>query len=454
MGTQIDLSALTESDKDALILTLLARLDAALARITELEARIAELTQPPKTPGNSSTPPSQAAKPDRSMLKALRKRRGRPGTARALHENPDCTVEAHVEACPTCHAAFPAAAQTPQSVYDRIELPPVRPHVTRVQLFGGRCPCCAARCIAPAPAGLEPGSPFGPSINAVVIYLHYTHAIGLERLRAVMREMFGLSISEGALCNILGRAQAPLAARAAVIGAELRTARVVCSDETSARVAGKTWWEWVFISKTAALHLIRPSRGLAVPAELFGDTRPEIWVSDALASQRGHAERWQMCLAHLLRDTQYAIDCGDTAFAAPFKLWLLRALLIGKRRDTLQDSTLRQYDYDLDRRLNRIMTAVPQGRDGEKLRRRVGRDRAHLTVFMTDREVPATNNISERHLRPSVIFRKVTNGFRAEWGAHTYAAFRSVVSTAKLNGQTALDAIRAALGGGSVACPG
>jgi hypothetical protein len=45
---------------------------------------------------------------------------------------------------------------------------------------------------------------------------------------------------------------------------------------------------------------------------------------------------------------------------------------------------------------------------------------------MTNRAVPYTNNVSERHLRPSVIFRKVTNGFRCEWGAETYAAFRSV----------------------------
>lgn len=47
--------------------------------------------------------------------------------------------------------------------------------------------------------------------------------------------------------------------------------------------------------------------------------------------------------------------------------------------------------------------------------------------------VPYTNNVSERTLRPSVIFRKVTNGFRCEWGAETYAAFRSAVSTAKAN---------------------
>ena len=61
---------------------------------------------------------------------------------------------------------------------------------------------------------------------------------------------------------------------------------------------------------------------------------------------------------------------------------------------------------------------------------------------MTRRDVPFTNNVSERHLRPSVIFRKVTNGFRREWGAETYAAFRSVVSAAKANGASVLETVR------------
>ena len=111
----------------------------------------------------------------------------------------------------------------------------------------------------------------------------------------------------------------------------------------------------------------------------------------------------------------------------------LRAIAIGRRRDELKDITLRQYLADLDRRLNRIMAAVPIGEPGRKLRKRIAANRAHLFVFITNRDVPYTNNISERHLRPSVIFRKVTNGFRCEWGAETYAAFRSLVSTAKGN---------------------
>ena len=85
-------------------------------------------------------------------------------------------------------------------------------------------------------------------------------------------------------------------------------------------------------------------------------------------------------------------------------------------------------------------------------------NRAHLFVFMTNRAVPCTNNASERHLRPSVIFRKVTNGFRCEWGAETYAAFRSVVSTAKANGRSTLGDLRTtlavALPDGGVGQPG
>jgi transposase len=68
---------------------------------------------------------------------------------------------------------------------------------------------------------------------------------------------------------------------------------------------------------------------------------------------------WQVCLAHLLRDAKYAIECGDTAFSAPFRLLLLRAVAIGRRRATLKDTTLKQYLGDLDRRLDRIMAAVP-----------------------------------------------------------------------------------------------
>jgi transposase len=300
MRPETDLSRLTVAEKDALILSLLplvGQLEAALGRIAELEKRLARFERPAKTPDNSSLSPSKGQKPDRpSGDKPLRK--SRPGFGRALEANPDRVVDATLDACPHCAAAFPMEQQTPQQVYDRIELPPIKPDITRVRLFGGRCACCGERATAPAPSGMEPGSPFGQSIAALVIYLHYAHAIGLERLAALMGDIFGLAISEGAISNMLARAREPLLAAAATIGATVTASPVVCSDETSARVSGKTWWEWVFIGTLAVLHIIRPSRGKAVVQDLFGAIQPMVWVSDMLGSQRGHAVQWQVCLAH------------------------------------------------------------------------------------------------------------------------------------------------------------
>jgi transposase len=154
------------------------------------------------------------------------------------------------------------------------------------------CACCGERAVATAPEGLEPGSPFGKSIEAVAVYFHYAQAVGLARLRCLFAEMFGLSISEGALCNILARAQAPLEAAAAAIAAAVTKSHVVASDETSVRVMKKTQWEWVFVTALHVLHVIRPSRGADVVRALFGAHRPRVWMSDSYGAQRGHSEFW------------------------------------------------------------------------------------------------------------------------------------------------------------------
>jgi len=74
-------------------------------------------------------------------------------------------------------------------------------------------------------------------------------------------------------------------------------------------------------------------------------------------------------------------------------------------------------------------------------------------VFVTRRDVPPTNNVCERLLRPSVIFRKVTNGFRSVWGCAVYADICSVMATGALQGLHALEAIRSCLAGRSVLNP-
>jgi transposase len=135
-------------------------------------------------------------------------------------------------------------------------------------------------------------------------------------------------------------------------------------------------------------------------------------------------------------------------FAPAFKLVLLRALAIGKRREALKNSTLAHYAADLDRRRDKMLSGpAPKSAPARRLYQAMRRDRADLFRFVTRRDVPYTNSACERALRPSVIFRKVTNCFRAEWGATVYAAAASVIATGRLHGLTALEALRAALAG-------
>jgi transposase len=451
VAPSFDLAVLSSFEKDTLISTLVAQVDALVARVAVLEIENAALREklkaPPKTPDNSGTPPSLGRKANGDG-KPGPKVRVHAGAHRPLHPNPTRCEAVRAERCPHCRADVGDVAQAAVQTYDRIEIPEIAPDVTRVVLHGGVCPCCARRFKAAAPAGLEPGSPFGPNLRAFVLYLRFGQAIPFERLARLMRDLFGLEISEGALANLLQDSAPAFAAQTSLIKRRLLSSTVLASDETSVRVGKKTFWTWVFHHADSACFVIRPSRGKAVVGEFLGDVRPAVWISDRLGAQMGWAARdHQVCLAHLLRDVQYAMDAGDAAFAPGMKHLLQRAVRIGHRRPALADATLAAYHARLQRALDALLKIVPDNKPGLKLQRIIKRFRQSLFVFLTDREVSPTNNGSEQALRPCVIFRKVTNGFRSAWGADLYADVRSVLETARRRGVGILHALRLTLDG-------
>ena len=201
-----------------------------------------------------------------------------------------------------------------------------------------------------------------------------------------MAELFGLAISEGAIANALRRTRAALARATEAITARLRRARTICCDETGARVDGRTAWEWVLVSRDAVLHRIAPSRSGQVVGEVLAGHRPRTWVSDRWSGQLGHAaECHQVCLAHVLRDVQYAIDGGDTVLAPALRRLLRWAVRIGRRRDRLKDSTLRSYHAQAERRLDDLLRREPPTPAGQALRAQTKRWRAGFFVFLQDR---------------------------------------------------------------------
>lgn len=449
-----DLKRLTHAEKDALILALWAQVQGLGDRVAELEAK---LGAPAKTPENSSTPPSQGRKADtrpESARQKKKRRKGHGGGGRPLHSDPDQRVIAKAKSCPHCHSAIGGGDHTLHAVYDKIELPRPAPIVTRVELYAATCPCCTEHFVAPVPAGLEPGSPFTPSVEATAVYMRYEHAVGYKRLSKLFADLYGLKISQGALASLFLRVKPGFDAQFKAILARLRQSRIVCSDETGARIKGRNAWEWVFQNDEVCIHVIRNSRAKAVAEEVMDGHRPAIWVSDLYGGQRGLGDAWQICMAHQLRDCQYAMDAGDAVFAPAMKMLILRACVLGRRRSRLKDGTLRQYRNDLERRMDRVMAGQPTNKHGIRLRKRYAKDRDSLFTFMTERHVPPTNNGSEQAIRPSTTFRKVTGGFRSDWGADLYANVRSVLNTGKRSGLSAYQSIQSAIAGETLILPG
>lgn len=455
MTERPNIALMTESQKDILIMALWQELEHIKQQNAQYKARLLELehqqNQPKKNSRNSSVPPSRDHKANQSAPHQTRQRRkasfGRKGGGRSLHPKPDQHVVSLTKVCPHCDGALEREDQQLQARYDKIEIPPVRPFVTRVEQYGGTCPHCGDCYVAPIPLGLKPGTPFGRSIETLATYLRYSHAISYERLCALFGEVFGLSISEGALANLFKkRVGSRLSDRTEEILERLRSSRLVMSDETSARVGGVNQWEWVFQNEEVCIHVIRPSRGHGVIDEVLDGHRPAVWVSDLYSAQGKHpAEHWQICLAHQLRDLEYAIESGDTIFAPRMKRVLLRGFALEKRRDRLKDPTFARYRRDLSIGLEKVLSLEPVQKDGIRLKKRYVKHRAHLFLFLDDASVPATNNASEQALRLSVVFRKVTNGFRSDWGRDLFASVRTVVNTGRRGGMTAFESIQKAL---------
>jgi transposase len=409
--------------------------------VRRLEAEVERLKQPPSTSHNSSQPPSRDWKADRPQRKRRKKVGAKVGHAKAerpLVDNPEKVIEVWVETCAQCGTGL--LDQAPERILRRqvTELPEITPVVIETRQYAVRCPSCQRLQQGRLPEGLEASRRFGPRLEALVTYLHHEHHLGFERLCGVMRDVFGTSLSEGGAVAIVERAGEAARPEAEAIGDRVRQSAVIASDETSARVHGRNYWEWVFMGNGGEYHLIRRSRGQDVIDEFMAESRAEVWLSDCWKPQlNAPAERHQLCLPHQVRALQGLLDKRPRlAWAREMQTLFRAAMHLGKRRETL---TARGYGRQvtiLEQRLDRLLARRVSG-VGANLLDRYRTHRAHLLVFLYRAEVPSDNNACERALRPSVIHRKVLGSFRSDWGAQAYAALTTVLNTVKRAGENA-----------------
>jgi len=128
-----------------------------------------------------------------------------------------------------------------------------------------------------------------------------------------------------------------------------------------------------------------------------------------------------------------ARQASDDPLPWRLELWLRSAFDLAGAITTFAASTLAAKRRSLERRLAAILDTPTTCDLARHLQRKFGRARDQLLTFVAfPGAVEVTNNACERALRPAVIQRKVTNGYRAMGAAEGEAAIRTVVDTARL----------------------
>ena len=446
-----DLARMSRDELIDLILAEHAQLEALRADYEALKLKLEKGKKPPTNSSNSSQPPSRDQKTD--LTKKRKKHRHGPPIGHVKYErkfvaDPDHIVKVKPQVCKDCQTDLRETSGLLADVNQITELPEAKAEVIEVRQYEVKCPCCGKKQTTEPPAGLEMERTFGARLEATVVYYRQEQHMSYVRTEAALRDMHRVTISQGGIDKIMQRGGQQAGQQVEPIQNEIQQSKVIHSDETGSRVDGQNWWQWVFCSATAVLHVIRSNRSVDVIKDVMADAIAEVWVSDCYSAQvKAPSSELQLCLAHQLRNLQAVVDLYPASFWSRAMQAMFRsAIHTYNQRDHLSPPEFQAQIQRIEHICTWLLKRKLEQPEAKRLLKRYLKYRNCLFVFLHRTDVSPTNNVSERNLRPSVVHRKVIGCFRSGWGARAYAAIASVIDTAELKGVSPFTTIQSLFG--------
>ena len=426
------------------------------AQVTALQAEVQELrVRLGQNADNSSRPPSADPPQAPSKAKASpsgRKRGGQPGhrgTFPALlpSEQVDQVVCSVPEVCRHCQQPFPSTEPRRRArVWRRqvVELLTLAVHVPAYQMEARRCAHWGQRTRASLPAG-APTGPFGPKLTAVVAMLSGKYRLSRREVRQVVADLWQVAVSLGGVVRMQQVQSTALKPVYAEVRAAVPQAGVVNMDETGWREDKHRAWLWTVVTAALTVFHIDRSRGGAVVEALLGPEFVGVAGSDRWSAySRFAAELRALCYAHLKRDFQALVDRGGAAEA--LGRWGVAAIerlfaLWRRFRDGEWDrKEVRRQLVPIQARMGRLLWRGEDSPDHKAagLCRELTKWWAALWTLVRVAGVEPTTNVSERALRPAVLWRKRSFGSDSEAGSRFAERMLTVVATCRQQGRQLL----------------
>lgn len=468
MQTPSSLSQLSHAEKDALILLLQEQIKALQEAVKQLQSRRNMNSR------NSSKPPSSDGmnKPAPKSLRVVGEnptggQKGHAGRTLSQATQPDKVVVHCVpEQCQACQRELPFAyVSETRQVFD---LPVLQFEVTEHHAMQAICSCGRVH-TAEFPAGVNATVQYGPRAQAAMVHLNQNHAVSVQRTATLMKDLFGMSVSQATVIKATVASADILRPTVEAIGQAAVNADVLHADESGLRVAKTLHWLHVLATDTLTWMGCHPKRGgeafdaLALLGQFKGVLVHDGWLPYK-ALQCQHA----LCNAHHLRELTYLLEEQDHAWAGD----MIELLTHANHLDNLNfaDGLVANYNsrkYQAEVRdlrdlyeaiLAQAQTENPvlpstgkRGRPKQsKATNLIGRLRDYrddVWRFMTQPDVPFTNNLAEQTVRMPKVKQKVSGCFRTLPGAQAYCVIRSYCATMHKQGANVFESLVAAFKG-------
>lgn len=426
-------------------------------KIVYLENRLA-VYETPKDSHNSSIPPTKdtlgvQAKNAKKLLitQSLRVKSGKPSGGQVGHQGstlemasePDSIILHAPSFCTRCGSDLSAVAGSVVEVRQVFDVPmPIRPIVTEHQMVSKQCNCGCC-CQTDFPKDVRSRVSYGTNIRALVTYASCVQAIPYKRLTEVLRNCFGVALSQGTVDNILKDMSDKSLEAYDEVRNRVEQSRVVGADETGVKINGKLNWMWVWQTKDLTYIHSDKSRGkLAIDKQFEQGLPNSILITDRHSSYfnmnvAGH----QICLAHILRELIYLTELDkDQSWSS--KLTELIRDAIHKRKTKLWTEIDRE---SIMKKFNSLLEISTEGLHQKTIAliKSLSKFKDYVFEFLLEPDVPYDNNASERAVRVLKVKQKVSGMFKTDTGADTFSQIQSIAQTAKKNNQNPFLAILA-----------
>jgi transposase len=422
-----------------------------LSKIAELEARLN------KTPRNSSLPPSSEhphARPAPRKEKSGNKPGGQPGhpkAERALIPTEQCqeVIPLKPSACRRCGTKL--SGDDPQPLRHQVwEVPEIKPLVTEYQLHRLMCPGCSTSTCGELPPGV-PQCQAGSRLVALTALLMGCFKQSKRRVALFLEQVLNQPCSPGWVVKLQNQATAALTPAYDELAAQLPTEGVLGIDESPTKEARIKSWLWTFVAAKYTLFALRTTRAATILQELLTDAFDGVVNCDR-AKMYWKIGRPQWCWAHLKRDFQALVDHPDHQVKRLGRDLMRPTKELFRHWSRCRDGTITRTG------MLRLMRPIRQEIDSLLLRgvfsgnpKLIGMcnplydHRDWLWTFLDVEGVEPTNNISERALRPAVIWRKLSFGTQSARGSRFVETILTVVETCHRQSRNSFDYLTAAM---------